>query len=135
MLRLSSPVFEEPSMSHRGLWQEGGTTFPDRRSRAMAVCVAAAWVLLIAARNTQPVDAAPFECGSDPWDFLPVGETVASRDLVVIVEAHCANAKYLPGGWIELRYGGAPVDVKLRQQVIGGTSYFQIASIGGVAAP
>ena len=38
-------------MSNRGLWLEGGTTFPDRKSRALAVCLAVACVVLIVARN------------------------------------------------------------------------------------
>jgi hypothetical protein len=123
-------------MSNRGLWLEGGTTFPDRTSRAVAVGLALAWVLLIAARNSQP---APFtsrhECGSDPWDFLRVGELVELRSLAFIVEAHCANAKYSPDGWIELSYGGGRVDVEVRRIDVGEATYFKIVSIGGVAAP
>ena len=122
-------------MSNRGLWLEGGTTFPDNTSRALAVGLAIAWVLLIAARNPQPLFTSRFECGSDPWDFLRIGEMVEPSSLVFIVEAHCTNAKYLPDGWIELRYGGGRVDVELRRVDLAGTTYFQIVSIGGVATP
>lgn len=121
-------------MSNR-LWQEGGDTFPDRRSRALAACLGVAWVLLIVARNWQPQFTSRFECGTDPWDFLRVGEVVESSSLAYIVEAHCANAKYSPDGWIELRYGGARVDVELRRLDVAHAAYFQIVSIGGVASP
>jgi len=121
-------------MSNR-LWQEGGTTFPDRTSRALAVCLAVAWFLLIAARNWQPPFSGPFGCGTDPWDFLRIGEIVDPNSLAFIVEAHCKNAKYLPDGWIELLHGGARIDVQVRRLDIAGTTYFQIVSIGGVTSP
>ena len=94
-----------------------------------------AWALLIAARVSQPLPARPFECSSDPWEFLPIGETVEPGTLVFLVEAHCANAKYMPDGWIELRYGGARFDVELRRVDISGVPFFRVASIGGVATP
>ena len=122
-------------MSNRGLWLEGGTTFPDRTSRAIAVALALAWVLLIAARDSPAPFTSRFECGSDPWDFLRVGEMVELRSLAYIVEAHCTNAKYSPDGWIELSYGGSRVDVELQRIDIGDATYFKIVSIGGVAAP
>jgi hypothetical protein len=123
------------AMSNRGLWLEGGTTFPDNVSRALAVSLAIAWVLLIAARNTQPLFTSRFECGSDPWDFLRIGEMVEESSLRVIVDAHCTNARYLPDGWIELRYGGGRIDVEVRRVNVGGATYYQVVSIGGVAAP
>lgn len=126
---------QESIMSNRGLWLEGGTTFPDRPTRWLAVCLAAGWVLLIAARNVQPGPAGPHGCSSDPWDFLPIGETVVPSTLVAIVEAHCADVRYAPGGWIELSHGGARVDVKLRRVAIAGSTYFQVAAIGGVEVP
>ena len=123
-------------MSNRGLWTEGGTTFPDRTSRALAVGLAIGWFLLIAARNAQPAPfTSRYECGSDPWDFLRIGELVELRSLAFIVEAHCTNAKYSPDGWIELSYGGGRIDVELQRIDIGGTTYFKIVSIGGVSAP
>jgi hypothetical protein len=121
-------------MSDR-LWQEGGTTFPDRRMRALAVCLAVAWWLLIAARNWPPPITGQSGCGTDPWDFLPIGEIVDSTSLAFIVEAHCKNAKYQPDGWIELMHGGGRLDVEVRRLDIAGTAYFRIVSIGGVASP
>ena len=120
-------------MSNRGLWLEGGTTFPDNVSRALAVCLAIAWwLLLITARNSQPLFTSRFECGSDPMDFLRIGEIMEPKSLQFIVDAHCTNAKYLPDGWIELSYGGGRVDVELRRVNVAGTTYYQIVSIGGV---
>ena len=122
-------------MSNRGLWLEGGTTFPNAFSRALGIALTIAWVLLIAARNPQPLFTSRFECGTDPWDFLRIGEMLDPASLQFIVEAHCANARYLPDGWIELSYGGGRVDVEVRPVSIGGTTYFQVLSIGGVATP
>lgn len=121
-------------MSNRGLWLEGGTTFPDNFTRALGVFLTIAWVLLIVAKNPQPQFASRYECGSDPWDFLRIGEMLESSSLQFIVDAHCANARYLEG-WIELRYGGGRVDVEVRPVHIAGTTYYQILSIGGVATP
>jgi hypothetical protein len=122
-------------MSHRGLWLEGGTTFPDRMSRALAVCFFAAWVLLIAARNGGQ-SAAPglLGCTTDPWDFLAIGETVELHSLAFIVEAHCTDVKYSRDGWIELSYGGGRVDVELRRLDIAGETYFRVVSIGGATS-
>jgi hypothetical protein len=92
-------------------------------------------VLLIAARHSQPVFASRLECGSDPWDFLRIGEMIEPSSLGFIVEAHCSNAKYWPDGWIELRYGGRRVDVELQRVDVVGSTYFKIVSIDGVAAP
>lgn len=130
-------------MSNRGLWLEGGTTFPNGFTRAIGVTLAVAWVLLIGARNPQFLFlaeknpqhhfASRFECGSDPWDFLRIGELLEASSLLFIVEAHCANVRYVPG-WIELRYGGGRIDIGVRPVSIGGTTYYEIVSIGGVAA-
>jgi hypothetical protein len=121
-------------MSTRGLWLEGGTTFPDTFTRVLGVILTIAWVLLIAAKNPQPAFKSRFECSSAPWEFLRIGEILEPSSLVFIVNAHCSNAKYVPG-WIELRYGGARFDVELRPVPLGGTTYYQIRSIGGVATP
>ena len=125
-------------MSNRGLWLEGGTTFPDKTSRALAVALAIGWFLLIVARNP-PVSPPPFasryECGSAPWEFLRLGELLDPGSLQFIVDAHCSNARYQPGGWIELRYGGMPVDIEVRPVPIADTTYFRIVSIGGVGMP
>ena len=122
-------------MSNRGLWLEGGTTFPDRRSRALAVGLALAWVLLIALRNVPTAAASRPGCGADPWDFLRLGEIVELSTLAFLVEAHCKDAKYWRDGWIELSYGGGRVDVELRRIEIGGATYFEVVSIGGVNSP
>jgi len=117
------------------LWQEGGTTFPDRTSRALAACLTVAWLLLILARNWQPLVTSQSGCGTDPWDFLRIGEILESGSLAFIVKAHCTNAKYRPEGRIELLYGGGRIDVEVRRLEIAGATYFQIVSIGGVALP
>jgi hypothetical protein len=134
MLASAHTAAREIDMSNRGLWLEGGTTFPGRTSRAIAICLAVGWVLLIASRNMQAPSTGQFECGSDPWDFLRIGEMVERSSLAFIVEAHCPNAKYWPDGWIELHYGGGRADVELRRIDIAGETYFRIVSIGGVAA-
>ena len=122
-------------MSNRGLWPGGGTTFRDNAPPAIGACLGLAWVLLIASGSSTPLFTSRFECGSDPWDFLHVGELVEPSSLGFLVEAHCANAKYSPDGWIELRYGGGRVDVEVRRVDVAGTPYFRIVSIGGVATP
>lgn len=117
------------------LWRERDNRIPGRTLRVLALCVGLAWALLIAERVSQPPPFRPFECSSDPWDFLPVG-AVEPSTLVFLVEAHCANAKYMPDGWIELRYGGARFDVELRRvDIVGAPVYLQVVSIGGVATP
>lgn len=121
-------------MSTRGLWLEGGTTFPNTFTRVLGVTLTIAWVLLIAAKNPQPPFPSRFECSSDPWEILRIGEILEPSSLQFIVDAHCSNAKYVPG-WIELRYGGARIDVEVRPLPIAGTTYYQIVSIGGIAMP
>ena len=122
-------------MSNRGLRLEGRTTFPDRRSRVLAVCLVIGLALMIASRNMpSPVDSRP-GCGADPWDFLHVGEIVESSSLAFIVEAHCRGARYSPQGRIEMSYGGGRVDVEVRRIDIAGTTYFKVVSIGGVRSP
>ena len=122
-------------MSESALWVERGAAVPGRASQAVAACLVAACAFLVASRVAQPVSKSPFECSSDPWDFLPVGEVVDPSSLAFLVEAHCANVRYVPGGWIELRYGGGRVDVELQRVDIGGSTHFRIVSIGGIAAP
>ena len=122
-------------MSNRGLWPARATAFIDRAARAVCACLIFAWGIVIVTQNTRPAFSSRFECGSDPWDILRVGEILEPSSLAFIVEAHCTNAKYLPDGWIELTYGGARFDVELRRVDIAGRAHFQIVSIGGVAAP
>ena len=121
-------------MSESLRWLESGASVPCRSSQVLAVCLAIAWALLIATRPSPPVGASRFGCGSDPWDFLAVGELLEASSLAFLVEAHCANAKYVPG-WIELSYGGGRLDVELRRVDIADRTYFRIVSIGGIAAP
>jgi len=122
-------------MSESALWLERETAVPGRTSQALYLCLAVACALLIAGRVSQPLSASRFECGSDPWDFLRIGEVLEPSTLAFLVEAHCANAKYMPDGWIELSYGGGRMDVQLRPVEIGGMTHLRIVSIGGIAAP
>jgi hypothetical protein len=122
-------------MSNPGLWQEEGTTFRDRSSQALVACLAFGWLFVIATHDSRPAFSSRFECGSDPWDILRIGELLEPSSLAFIVEAHCSNAKYSPDGWIELKYGGARFDVELRRVDVGGATYFKIVSIGGITAP
>jgi len=134
MLERSTLGGASRDMSTRGLWLEGGTTFPDTFTRALGVLLTIAWVLLIAAKNPQPAFSSRFECSSDPWEFLRLGELLEPSSLVFIVNAHCSNARYVPG-WIELRYGGGRMDVEVSPVPIAGTTYYRIVSIGGVSTP
>src|SRR5512133_1601160 len=90
-------------------------SLPDLVARTVGTAwgLALACVLVIAFRNQHPVLASRFECGTDPREILRTGEMLEARTLWLIVEAHCANARYLPGR-IELLYGGLPVDVRTR---------------------
>jgi hypothetical protein len=122
-------------MSDRALRLERGTAASGRTSQAMALCLAIACTFVIAGRASQPAPADRFECRSDPWDFLRLGELLEPSSLVFLVEAHCANAKHVPDDRIELRYGGGKVDVELRRVDIADTTYFRIAAMGGISAP
>ena len=122
-------------MANRGRWQERGSSFIDRASRVLGVCLIFAWGLMIVTQQSRPAFSSRFECGSDPWDILRIGEMLEPSSLAFIVEAHCTNAKYSPDGWIELRYGGGRIDVELQRVDIGGAPQFKIVSIGGVSTP
>lgn len=106
----------------------------------VAKTVGTAWALVmacvffIAVRDHHPIFTSRFECGTDPRDILRAGELLDPRSLWLIVEAHCTNARYLPGR-IELLYGGMPVDVRTRSFDIAGTTYFAIVSVGEIASP
>jgi hypothetical protein len=121
-------------MSHGVVWQERCNAILGRAAQVLAACLIVAWVLLLSARALNPPVVTLRECRSDPWDFLPAGELLEASALAFLVEAHCANAKYVPGGWIELSYGGGRHDVKLRRVDIADHTYFRIVSIGGIAA-
>ena len=122
-------------MSNRGRWLEGGITWVNWAWRALSACLLVAWVLMIAARALQSPPTFRPGCGTDPWDFLRVGEILESSSLAFLVKAHCRDAKYSPRGWIELSYGGGRVDVEVRRIDIGGQTYLQVVAIGGVASP
>lgn len=119
-------------MSNRGRWLQGGITLADCAWRALSACLFVAWVLMIAARALQSPPSVRPGCGTDPWDFLRVGEILESSSLAFLVKAHCKGAKYSPHGWIELSHGGGRVDVEVRRIDIGGETYLQVVAIGGV---
>jgi hypothetical protein len=93
------------------------------------------WVLFVAARDHHTVFTSHLECGTDPQAILGTRDVLEQSTLRFIVDAHCTNARYISDERIELRYGGAPVDVGLRKLVIGGATYYAIDSVGGAAAP
>ena len=94
-----------------------------------------AWVLFVAARDHHPVFTSQNECGTDPRDFLRAGELLEKDTLWFIVDSHCANARYLSDGWIELRYNRGAVDVETRQLSVAGTTYYKVVWVGGVVEP
>jgi hypothetical protein len=94
-----------------------------------------ALVFYIAARDHHPVFTSQNECGTDPRDFLRAGELLEQDALRFIVDAHCANARYLPDGWIELRYNRIAVDVKSQQLSIAGAPYYKLVWVGGEEEP
>ena len=122
-------------MSNGSLWLEEDTTFSVKVSRAIEVSLIVGGMLLIAAHQPHPPFTSRSECGTDPWDFLHIGEIMEGSSLAFVVEAHCSNARYQPDGWVELRYGGARIDVQFRPVRIGESTYYQVLSIGGVAMP
>ena len=116
-----------------GRWR---ADLPDALAKAAgtAWALVLACVVVIAFRDHHTGFASRFECGTDPRDILRAGEFLDTRSLWFIVQAHCANARYLPGR-IELLYGGLPVDVRTRSFDVAGTTYFAIVSVGEIAAP
>jgi len=122
-------------MANRSVWLEGRATFFDHVASALVGALAVGWLLLMVAHDPRPAFTSRFECGSDPGDFLRLGELLEPSSLHFIVRAHCTNVTYRPDGWIELRYGGMPIDVEVRPVPIAHTTYFRIVSIGGVGMP
>ena len=106
-----------------------------RKGVGVAWALVMAWILFIAARDHHPVFTSQNECGTDPRDFLRAGELLEKDSLRFIVNSHCANARYLADGWIELRYNRGAVDVETRQLSIAGTTYYKVVWVGGVAEP
>jgi hypothetical protein len=113
-----------------------GLSFADVFARAAGVgwALVMAWVLVVGERDHHRVFSSRFECGTDPEDILRIGETLDEGTLRIIVDAHCANARYLPDGRIELRYGGAPYAVETRMLTIAGDTYYRIVSVAGAVA-
>ena len=122
------------NLSKRLRWD---VTLPEALWRAVGVtwALVMVWVFIVAARDHHPVFTSRHECGTDPRDFLRAGESLEKDTLRFIVDSHCANARYLSDGWIELRYDGGEVDVETRKLNIAGAAYYKIVSVGGVAAP
>jgi hypothetical protein len=123
-------------MANLGRWLGPGIALPDVLWRTVGVAWALvmAWLLVLGERDHRYEFTSRFECGTDPLDILRVGETVEQGTLRFIVDAHCANARYLSDERIELRYGGAPVDVETSKLEIAGETYYKIVSVGGWAA-
>lgn len=115
-------------------WRAG---LPDVLARTLGTAwgLALAVILFIAVRDHHPVFASRFECGTDPRDILRAGELLDRPTLWFVVEAHCANARYLPDGRIALLYGGMPVDVRTRSFDVAGRTYYAIVSVGELDAP
>jgi len=101
----------------------------------VAWALAMVWVLFVAARDHHAVSTSRLECGTDPQEILGAGDVLEQSTLRFIVDAHCANARYVSDERIELRYGGNPVEVELRKLDIGGATYYAIDSVGGATAP
>lgn len=118
-------------------WIQFDVNLPDVlwRGVGMTWMLVMAWVFVVAERDHHPVFTSRNECGTDPQDFLRAGESIEKDTLRFVVDAHCANARYLSDGWIELRYGGGQVDVETKKLNIAGASYYKIVSVGGVAEP
>ena len=105
------------------------------RAVGIAWALIMAWVLFVAARDHHPVFSSKNECGTDPRDFLRAGELLERDTLRFIVDSHCTNARYLPDGWIELRYERGPVDIETRQLWIAGSPYYKVVWVGGLVEP
>ena len=91
-----------------------------------------AWLNIAGERDRSRVaGGSRLECGTHPLDMLRVGEIVEESTLRFVVDAHCANARYLSADRIELRYGGRPVAVETERLSFAGEPYHRIVSIGG----
>lgn len=138
MKQTPEPFVERAARSlNSSRWPRWNTTLPVLLSRVVGVSwgLLMAWVFIVAARDHHPVFSSRFECGTDPRDILRAGEVLEGSTLRFIVDAHCANARYLPDERIALRFGGGAVDVETRELSIAGATYYRIISVGGEAAP
>jgi hypothetical protein len=122
-------------MIHTPRWPERPTTASTVLAWVLGIGVALLAVLIVARRDPHPPFTSRFECGSDPHDIVHVGERVEAATLRIVIDAHCANARYAADGRIELRYGGARFAVETRKLDIAGVTYYEIVSVGGVNGP
>jgi len=109
-------------------WMRQHTRLPDVLPEAAGVAWALvmAWVLFVGAHDHHKVFTSHLECGSDPHEILSTRDILDKSTLRFIVDAHCANARYVSDERIELRYGGSPVDVGMRKLEVGGETYYAI---------
>jgi hypothetical protein len=113
------------------------TTHPDVLARAAGVAwaLAMAWLFVIGLRDHDRQLTTRLECGTDPRSILRAGEVLDRMSLHVIIQAHCANARYVSDERIALRYVGAEVDVDMTKLSIGGETYYRIESVGDGNVP
>jgi hypothetical protein len=118
-------------------WLRQHTRLPDVLPEAAGVAWALVmvWVLFVGARDHHKVFTSHLECGSDPQEILSTRDILDKSTLRFIVDAHCANARYVSDERIELRYGGTPVEVGMRKLEVGGETYYAIDSVGGATGP
>ena len=124
-------------MANASGWLRQHAHLPDVLPEAFGVAcaLAMAWVLFVAARDHHPVFTSRLECGTDPQEILGTRDVLEKSTLRFIVDAHCANARYLSDERIELRFGGTPIEVEMRKLDVGGATYYAIDSVGAVARP
>jgi hypothetical protein len=121
--------------SHHWPWQRATARrfLPPAIGASCALAIGS--LLVLAARDAPRPFSSAQQCGTDPQDMLHVGEMLEASTLRFVVAAHCGEARYRPDGRIELRYGGAPVDVETRTLDVGGATYVEIVSVGRLARP
>ena len=93
------------------------------------------WIFFIAMRDHHPVFSSQNECGTDPRDFLRPVELLEEGALRFIVNSHCANARYLSDGWIELSFDRTDIDVQAKELKIAGKTYYELVWVGGETEP
>lgn len=102
-----------------------------RRALGVGWALVMGWLFVAAGHDHRPAFTSRHECGTDPLDFLRIGEIVEKSTLRFIVEAHCENARYVSDERLELRYGGQTVEVETRKLTVGGAPHYEIVAIGG----
>jgi hypothetical protein len=125
------------AMANARAWLRQHTRLPNVLPEAvgLAWALVMVWVLFVGARDQHTVFTSHRECGTDPQELLGPRDLLEQSTLRFIIDAHCANARYVSDERIELRYGGTPVEIELRRLEIGGATYYAIDSVGGAAAP